>query len=209
MGNRNASPSGAHIRRYGCALALAAGLAPASPAAAAAISLEASSDGDVLDIHASAVVAADPATAWRVLVDYARYPEFIPGLRTSRVIARHGSIVTVAQTGSAALWLWSPAVEATFEIDESAPGRLVSRTIAGDVSVLSSRYTLAAAPLASRTDPPGTRLEFTGRIATGAGLLGRLSRFVVERTARRQLEALAQEMERQGATATHRRTHGE
>jgi methyl coenzyme M reductase subunit C-like uncharacterized protein (methanogenesis marker protein 7) len=63
-------------------------LAGSQPAAAATVTINANLQGDAIDIHASAMLNADAATAWRVLTDYDRYAEFIPDLRVSRVVAR-------------------------------------------------------------------------------------------------------------------------
>lgn len=43
--------------------------------------------------------AAPPATVRAVLSDYARYPEFIPHARTSKVLEQHGDDAVVEQSG--------------------------------------------------------------------------------------------------------------
>src|SRR5438105_10685113 len=78
-------------------------IAGAAPALAAKISVTAQRRGDTIDVNATALLKADAATAWRVLTDYDHYAEFIPNLRVSRVVARHGSLVTVEQAGDALL----------------------------------------------------------------------------------------------------------
>jgi hypothetical protein len=59
--------------------------------------------GDELVIAASARLVADPATAWAVLTDYAHYRAFIPGIRASRVVERHGTVVVVEQSDELAV----------------------------------------------------------------------------------------------------------
>jgi len=167
-------------------------LAGSQPAAAATFTINAKLQGDAIDIHASAMLNADAATAWRVLTDYDRYAEFIPDLRVSRVVARDGAKITVEQSGDAALWLFKMPIDVTFEVNEMAPNSLQSRTVAGSVRVLASSYALV--PVAS-----GVRLDYAGQIVPGFALVGRIEQMVVERNAARQFQALVDEIERRSA----------
>src|SRR5664279_1685832 len=108
------------------AFALIMMLAGGSPAAAAMVTINTKLQGDAVDIHASAMLNADAATAWRVLTDYDHYAEFIPDLRVSRVVARDGAKITVEQSGDAALWLFKMPIHVTFEVNEMLPHSLQS-----------------------------------------------------------------------------------
>src|SRR5690606_11816354 len=66
-------------------LQVALGLVPARAAEGAHV--ESSRHGDVVEIRAAADLAADRATAWRVLTDYGHYTAFIPGMSVSRVVS--------------------------------------------------------------------------------------------------------------------------
>jgi ribosome-associated toxin RatA of RatAB toxin-antitoxin module len=161
---------------------------------AATITITAQRIGDAIDIKASALLKTDTTTAWRVLTDYDRYPEFIPDLRMSRVIARRGTTVTVEQSGDAALWLLRIPVDITYEITESPPNRLDSHAIGGSLRVLASSYVLTPTEL-------GARLDYSGHIAPGYQLLGRIEQIAVRRNVARQFQALADEIERRSAGA--------
>ena len=182
------------------AMALAVA-ATQSAALSATIAVGSERHGDAIDIHASVVLNVDAATAWRVLTDYARYTEFIPDLRVSQVVARRGSTVTVEQSGDAALWLFKWPLDITFEIDESPPSRLQSHTVAGSLRALTSSYALT--PVAA-----GIRLDYVGRVEPGAALFGHIEQKAVERNVARQFQALADEIERQRATARSQSTAG-
>ena len=52
-------------------------------ATAATIAITVASHADKLEIEANALLNADATTAWRVLTDYERYVDFIPGLESS------------------------------------------------------------------------------------------------------------------------------
>jgi len=176
-------------------------LTGAQRAAAAIIAIDADRHGDTIDIHASAVLNADGATAWRVLTDYGRYTEFLPDLRESRVVARRDSTVTVEQSGDAALWLFKLPLQITFEIKESSPSSLQSHAVAGGMRSLRSSYLLT--PVGS-----GTRLDYVGHVAPGFELFGLIEQTAVEQNIARQFQALADEIERQGAAAHSRSMAG-
>jgi hypothetical protein len=103
-------------------------------------------------------------------------------------------MVTVEQSGDAALWLFKMPLVMTFQIKEIPPDRLESRAVAGSLRALTSSYALT--PLAS-----GVRLDYAGRITPGFALFGVIEKTVVEANVARQFEALAEEIERQSAAA--------
>ena len=178
------------------ALALALAFA-AAVAGAMAIAQEAQGDVAVdvqrhdatVVIRASAIVDADAATAWRVLTDYGRYREFVPGLRTSRVLARRGLQVTVEQTGVAPLWLLSVPMTITYDIVESPPARLRSRAAIPGAGVLRSSYALVPAD-------DRLRLVYLGTITITPGPMTALREGAAERAIEGHFRALADEMER-------------
>ena len=176
------------------AFALMLMLAGSQPAAAAIVTINTRLQGATIDIHASALLKADAATAWRVLTDYDRYAEFIPDLQVSRVVARDGAKITVEQSGNAALWLFRLPVHVTFEVNELPPDRLRSRTVAGSVRVLASSYVLVP-------DASGLRLDYAGQIVPGFELVGHIERMMLERNAARHFQALADEIERRSAAS--------
>jgi ribosome-associated toxin RatA of RatAB toxin-antitoxin module len=192
----------ANITRLTGALALALVIAVSQSAVAATITVDAERRGDTIDIRASVVLKADAATAWRVLTDYDRYTEFLPDLRLSRVVARHGATVTVEQSGDAALWIFRMPLDITFEINEVPPISLQSRAVAGSLHALASSYSLTPTP-------SGVRLDYAGHVAPGFALFGPLEQLAVQHNVARQFQALADEIERRsgadGATPRVRR----
>ena len=179
--------------RFDLVIALALAFA-AQPAAAATIAIDAERRGETIEIHAGAELKADAATAWRVLTDYDRYPEFIPDLRVSRVVARQGATVTVEQSGDATLWLLRMPLDITFEIHESPPNALQSHSVSGTLRALASSYALTQTA-------SGVRLDYTGRVVPGFALFGYLEEMAVQRNVARQFQALADEIERQSAAS--------
>jgi ribosome-associated toxin RatA of RatAB toxin-antitoxin module len=173
---------------FGALLPLASMLAAGS-AVAAGITISVERRGDAIAIEASALLGVDTATAWRVLTDYGRYPEFIPGLTASRVVARKGPTVIVEQDGYAQVWLLRAPLAVTYEITEVPPGRVRSRAVSGSLRLLESDYRLT--PLAN-----GVQLDYTGLAATGTGLFGPFEQWVIEQNATLRFRALTEAMER-------------
>ena len=161
----------------------------AQGAVAATIAIDVTSDADQIAIEASAVLNADATTAWDVLTDYPRYIDFIPGLQECRVVARKGTTVTVAQSGEVTLWLLRTPLDVTFEITETAPTRLDSRVVAGDLRAFNSRYVLT--PVGDEV-----RLEYSGTLQFGVPLFGPIERLAVKQNVARRFQALADEIER-------------
>ena len=54
---------------------------------------------DTVRINAETVIAATPREVWDVLTDWENLPRFISNIATSKVLARNGNVVRVAQTG--------------------------------------------------------------------------------------------------------------
>ena len=143
----------------------------------------------MIDIRAGALLRADAATAWGVLTDYNRYPEFVPDLRSSRVTARRGTTVMVEQSGDATLWQLHIPIEITFEITEIPPYQLHSRAVAGSLKWLASSYTM-------KPTRDGLRLDYVGHIIPGWEILGRIEQSAIQQNIARQFQALADEIER-------------
>ena len=161
-------------------------------AAAATIAISVVSHADTIEIEGSALLNADAGVAWRVLTDYERYVDFIPGLRGSRVVARKGATVIVEESGDVMLWVLHRPMDVTFEITEIAPTRLISRVVAGDLRVLNSSYSLT--PVGN-----GIRLEYTGVLESGLALVGPIERLAVKQNVALRFQALAEEIERRSA----------
>lgn len=173
------------------AAALALQCVPPAPRAAD-VRIDVRREADAVVLEAAALIDAGVTLAWRVLTDYERYPEFIPGLLSSRVVHRHGSEVTVEQSGSAALGPLQMALDTVYEITEAPPHALRSRGVIDNVGTLDSRYTI---------EPRGDRvhLAYVGRLTTRSRLLRRFEEAAGRETVTRQFRALVGEIERLGA----------
>lgn len=192
IGSKRLGPFG---RRMALALALAAALP--TPAVSATVALTVARQDDAIVIEADAQLDSDVTTAWRVLTDYERYAEFLPGVRSSRVIARRGYEITVKQTGDATFWLMTAPVSITYQIVEDPPSQLRSLAESGPFATLASSYALTPSG-------DGVHLRYEGRIARSVELVGPLE--ANKQSIARQFRALVDEIERTSAGARRSRT---
>jgi hypothetical protein len=185
-------PAGPSVKRL-CAVFAVAILGAAAPCAhSASIVITAERHSDTIDIHANTQLQSDTETAWRVLTAYDRYTDFIPDLRTSRIVARQGATATVEQSGDARVWRVPVPLDITFEIVESPPTGLHSRAISGSLRAMESSYKLTP-------DEHGVSLDYIGHVAPGFEFFGSIELDVVKQNVARQFQALADEIERQSA----------
>lgn len=67
--------------------------------AATAAQVSTRQEGMILVVEGWMQTRADRATAWTVLTDYARFPEFVPGIRSNQVLEAGNGTKTIAQRG--------------------------------------------------------------------------------------------------------------
>jgi len=164
----------------------------AVPVEAADIHVEVHRADDAVVIEASALVDADAPTAWRVLTDYGRYADFVPGLRSSQVLSREGPRLTVTQSGDALLWLLRMPFEITYEVTEFPPFRVESNGSAESLRRFDSTYLLTPSP-------GGVRIDYVGHLAPRSALMGRIEWMAARQSVVTEFRALAEQIERVGA----------
>ena len=137
-------------------IALAAALSVSCPAQAQDLSIRTARDGEFITISASAVMRVDPHIAWAVLSDYDHLAGFIPDMKSSRVLSRHGNVVRVEQTGDVGFLFFKEPVNVILEVHEEPPGRITARGVEGNIKALETRYDL-------NSSDAGVRLDYAGR----------------------------------------------
>lgn len=138
----------------------------------------------------SLVVPVPPAVAWEALTDFDRMAAFIPNLETSRIVARHNNILTVAQRGRLDFGAFSIPFESERRVEmRQREGVLVSRAVSGSARhmVSETRVTPAA---------PGTRLDYRLEMIPDRWLPTSLGMGFLRRELAGQFTAMAREMVR-------------
>jgi len=160
-----------------------------SPAHAALITLDTARDGDALLIEASIEAEADLRQIWRVLTDYDRLAEFMPGMRASRLVMREAGKAIVDQTGVMRVLFFDVALDVRLRVDEEPYQRISSRAIGGNLKEFAAVYVL-----------PGTqgrsRLVYRGRLVPDFFVPPLVGVFALRASFEEQFGALAREIMR-------------
>ncbi len=160
---------------------------------AALIEIATSHKADIVDVKVQAVIAASPQVIWSTLTDYERLPEFIPGLKASKIIERKGALATVKQSGVAQFLLFKIPIEVTVESKEAWP-ILEAKRVSGTVRQLHGRYEMIITP-----DSPTVRLIWTGIIEPENSLPLLIGESLIRRSIREQFTGMVREIERRAA----------
>jgi len=126
-------------RRLGLALAMLAWL-PAAAGAAEEVRVEASRAGTAVAVNARANLNAPLAIIWNTLTDYERLPEFIPGMKRSRIIGRRGPAAIVEQDGEAGFLVFRVPIHVVVESAEYPPHLITIHVVRGNLRQLEGRY---------------------------------------------------------------------
>ncbi len=179
------------------AIVLAAGLlAIAWPAAAAApggdIAVNVERDGNTFTVSLDMTVAASADEVWEVFTDFDRMAQILSNVDTSKVVARDGNVIQVAQKSHASAGLLRLTLQNKRQI-ELVPNREIhSRLLEGDVK--SSDFT-------TRLTPEGnvTRVSVQGKFVAGGLGAAALTPESVTKQTRRQYQELRDEVLRRKA----------
>ena len=145
--------------------------------------------GDSFEVEAVAEIEADVADAWKVLTDYDRLAEFIPGMRESRVVSRDGSSVVIEQRGEASLLFFTFPMRVRLAIEEFPKDRIVSTAIAGNFKQMHGVYHLEARDTK-------LRLRYEGKFTPDFGVPPLIGTLMMRRTVERRFSAMVREIEK-------------
>lgn len=155
----------------------------------------AAGEGDVVKVTASAEMQVDPRTVWNVISDYDHLGEFIPGMRSSRVVQRSGDKVFVVQMGEFGFLFFRQAVAVKLEVTEYPPLRMTARAVEGNLKGMEGRYEVENLPAGV------VRLSYVGSLAPEFPVPPVISRMVVHSVLADQFTAMVKEIIRRDALA--------
>ncbi len=153
--------------------------------------------GEYITVNASVRMQVDARAAWEVLTDYDHLAQFIPDMKSSRVVSRSGDRVLVEQKGEFGFFFYSQPVDVMLEVLEQAPHRIDARRIAGNIRELETRYEL-------QTSDAGLRFDYTGRFIPAFSLPPLIGMPIVRRIVERRFRAMVDEIVRRDALARSR-----
>ena len=169
-------------------LAVVAGVA----AAAEPIETTVRRDGDKIIVDIKAQVAARPGLVFAVLTDYDRMAEYVKSLKSSAVIARHGNVVHVAQSGETRVAFMRFSFSTVRAVELVGEEEFHSRLIRGDFKSYDSSTRL-------HSEGGRTTIVSHGEYVPTAWIPPMIGPSMIEAEIRRQYQALTAEMLRRQA----------
>lgn len=140
-------------------------------------------------VSSQTVVAAEPAVAWRVLSDYDHLADFVPAMRSSRVISKPGQPLVIEQSGEAGVLLFRFTIDVVLDIDERPPHRLGFSARSGNMRQMRGEW---------RIEPEGAgiRLHYTAELEPAFWVPPLLGAALLRRDIASQIGGVIGEMER-------------
>lgn len=159
-------------------------------------------------VRAAVELLADRHTTWQTVTDYERLPQFVPGIRSVRVLSwrRQGATerLLIEQSGELRLLWFVRPVHVWLDVVHEAPETVLARTVlpSGVRAAQSTLRDFEGSYTLIEIDAMRTRLLYRARIEPVQPLLPFLGTLVVRQTVRAQFEAMADEIERRARRGT-------
>ena len=153
--------------------------------------------GEYITVNASVRMQVDARVAWEVLSDYDNLAQFIPDMKSSRVVSRDGNRVLVEQKGEFGFFFYRQPVDVMLEVVEDPMRRIDARRISGNIRDLETRYELEASDA-------GVKLDYTGRFIPEFSVPPLFGMPMVRRIVERRFRAMVEEIARRDALARSR-----
>ena len=107
------------------------------------VSVHTRRQSSVIVVEATADFTGRMEQAWNVLTDYDHLAQFIPNMKSSRIIERGSSGPLIEQKGVARLLLFDFPLEVKLVVTEFPPYRILSRGAGGSFKTFRGEYNLS------------------------------------------------------------------
>ena len=149
--------------------------------------------GGVYEVNARGEVAAAPAAVWRILTDYDRMAEFVPDLRSAKVLSRSGDEATIEQVGVARLLFFSRDIRLVVQVREQPMSQIDISLVDGDMRVYRCTWRLVPMP-----ETGGTRVIYSGEMAPKFYVPGMLGANLIRSDVEKMMAAVLLRLDRPG-----------
>lgn len=171
------------------------GLAGLGPAVVLAAEVSVDRQGNLLHVVASVEAPAAPAAdCYAVLTDFEHLPEFVPGMRSSRVVSQPGEMLRVEQVGITGPALFGMTVRTTLglTLTPTQPGteaRIDFGAYGGNLRQMYGVWRV-------RDDRNGCRIDYRATIEPDFPVPPLIGPLMLRRQVEDQLDAVAREIGR-------------
>lgn len=176
-------------------LAVAWALCVSLTATAQQLSIESAAQGGVVTVRASAEMQVDPRTVWDVISDYDHLAEFIPDMKSSRVVQRDGDTVIVEQTGDSGFLFFRQPIAVRLLVVEYPTRRILAHALGGNLREMEGRYEL------ENLATGAVRLLYEGRVVPDFPVPPIFGTMLMRSELSRQFTAMVKEIMRRDALA--------
>ena len=146
-----------------------------------------------ITVTASAELQVDPRTVWAVISDYDHLADFIPFMRSSKVVQRDGNKLLVDLAGELAFLFFRQPLEVRLEVVETPQRRIVAHAVSGNLRAMEGRYAVESLPSGL------VRLSYAGGLAPEFPVPPVIGTVVVRMVLAKQFQALVAEIVRRDA----------
>lgn len=143
------------------------------------------------EVHAGFFVPATPQTVWKVLTDYDRFPQFVPTMPASKVIARNGPEVTVEQDVRGTMFFFSRKIHLVVRVLEQPYTRIDIGLVSGDMKRYEAHWELIQE---TQDGIGGTRIDYRGRMEPDFFLPSLFGRSLIKSDGEKMLDAVVAEI---------------
>lgn len=147
--------------------------------------------GKMYQIASSGAVAAAPAAVWRILTDYNHMADYVPDMKSARVVERDGNTVILEQHGAARLLFFSRDIRLVVQVHEQAPNRIDVSLIDGDMKVYRCKWEIV--PVAATG---GSKILYTATIEPKFYVPGLVGASLVKNDIAKMMKAVLARLDR-------------
>jgi len=147
--------------------------------------------GKMYQIVSSGTVAAAPAAVWRILTDYNHMADYVPDMKSARVVERDGDKVILEQHGAARLLFFSRDIRLVVQVREQAPNRIDVSLIDGDMKVYHCKWEIVPVPATG-----GSKILYTATIEPKFYVPGLVGASLVKNDIARMMKAVLARLDR-------------
>lgn len=144
-------------------------------------------DGDTLHVTVDMRVAVKPRRAWEVMTDFDRMAGFVPNLSSSKIVARNGNRLKVAQKGTYTLGLWNFPFESMRDVELFPYTRVTSHATSGSMKNMDSVTYFEA-------DGQNTRVNYNATLTPALSIPPLLGPSLINSEVREQFQGMYDEM---------------
>jgi ribosome-associated toxin RatA of RatAB toxin-antitoxin module len=151
--------------------------------------VDGSDGGKAYQIASSGTVAATPAAVWRILTDYNHMADYVPDLKSAKIVSRNGDKVIIDQLGAARFFFFSRPIHLVVQVHEQAPNKLDVSLVDGDMKVYRCSWEL-------RQADGGTRVLYNATIEPKFYVPGMVGASMVRKDIGRMMSAVLARLDR-------------